>query len=61
MLKTLFTTAVPGVSTTPDPKKNIGKCLVCGKDNVPLESVDVVIAGMSRKRTMCAECAAKYK
>lgn len=46
------------VATAP---QGVGKCIACGRENVPLESVDVVVAGMSRKRTMCAECAAKYK
>lgn len=41
--------------------KCIGKCIVCGRENVPIESIEVIVAGMSRKRTMCAECAAKYK
>lgn len=53
-----------GLPTTygaPAAPQNIGKCVLCGHENVSVESIEVVVAGMSRKRTMCAECAAKYK
>lgn len=41
--------------------QSLGKCAVCGRENVPVESVEVIVAGASRKRTMCTDCAAKYK
>jgi hypothetical protein len=41
--------------------RHIGKCIVCGSDNIPVEIIEVKVAGMSTKRTMCADCAAKYK
>ncbi|MDD6095142.1 MAG: SHOCT domain-containing protein [Clostridia bacterium] len=53
-----------GLSNTysaPTMVQSIGKCNICGRENVPIESTEVIVAGMSRKRTMCAECAAKYK
>ena len=41
--------------------QSLGQCAVCGRENVPVESVEVIVAGASRKRTMCTDCAAKYK
>ncbi len=52
---------LPTTYSTPATPQSIGKCIICGRENVPIESIEVVVAGMSRKRTMCAECAAKYK
>lgn len=52
---------LPTTYSTPVTPQSIGKCVICGHENVPVESIEVVVAGMSRKRTMCAECAAKYK
>jgi len=52
---------LPNTYSTPTTPQNIGKCVLCGCENVPLESIEVVVAGMSRKRTVCAACAAKYK
>ena len=52
---------LPATYGAPVAPQNVGKCNVCGRENVPIESIEVMVAGMSRKRTMCAECAAKYK
>ena len=52
---------LPNAYRTSAAPQNVGKCVVCGCENVPLESIEVVVAGMSRKRTVCAQCAAKYK
>ena len=52
---------LPNTYRTPTASQSVGKCVVCGCENVPLESIEVVVAGMSRKRTVCAQCAAKYK
>ena len=42
-------------------QQNIGKCVVCGCENVPVEAIEVVVAGVSRQRIMCANCAARFK
>lgn len=52
---------LPNTYSAPATAQSIGKCNICGRDSVAVESIEVVVAGMSRKRTMCAECAAKYK
>lgn len=52
---------LPTTYSTPATPQSIGKCIICGRENVPIESIEVIVAGMSRKRTMCAECAAKHK
>ena len=52
---------LPNTYSPPTTVQSIGKCNICGRENVPIESIEVIVAGMSRKRTMCAECAAKYK
>ena len=52
---------LPNTYRTPAALQNVGKCVVCGRENVSVESIEVIVAGMSRKRTMCAQCAAKYK
>lgn len=52
---------LPNTYSVPTVPQNIGKCVVCGRENIPVENIEVVVAGMSRKRTMCAECAGKYK
>ena len=45
----------------PEPApQNIGRCVSCGKDNIPVQTIEVIVAGKSRKRTMCDTCAAKY-
>lgn len=51
----------PNTYSVPATPQNLGKCVVCGRENVPLETIEVTVAGMSRKRTMCPECTAKYK
>ena len=50
--------SVPAAPVMP---RNTGKCPVCGRENVLLESVEVIVAGMARKRAMCAECASRYR
>lgn len=48
-------------SSTPSIPVQTGKCAVCGRENLPVENVEILIAGTARKRTMCTECATKYK
>ena len=52
---------LPDMDPAPAAPQNIGKCVACGRENVPVETIEVVVAGMSRKRTLCADCAARYK
>ena len=52
---------LPNTPNTPTAPQNLGKCAACGRDNVPVEGVEVIIAGTPRKRMMCTECAARYK
>ena len=52
---------LPDMDPAPAAPQNIGKCVACGRENVPVETIEVVVAGMSRKRSLCAECAARYR
>lgn len=52
---------LPTTNSAPIVSQCVGKCLLCGRENVPLESIEVVVAGVPRKRAMCSECANKYK
>lgn len=52
---------LPVAGGAPAAPQNIGRCVSCGRENVPVETVDVVVAGAVRKRTMCKDCAARYK
>lgn len=51
---------LPSVNSIPANAPKIGKCVVCGCENIPVENVEVVVAGMSRKRSMCSTCAARF-
>lgn len=51
----------PVTSTPPATQQTLGKCFVCERDHVPVESIEVVLSGMPVKCTLCSECAAKYR
>jgi len=52
---------IPALPAQPAPVKAAAKCSACGRTDVPLETIQITVAGTPLSRTLCPRCAARFK